>query len=68
MVYGQVPMPPDLSPEAAKKDDSIPLPTKDVLPDPPHRALVDGLDPSGVRLRASRWHPSQNVDGLVLHI
>jgi small-conductance mechanosensitive channel len=37
-----------------------------VLPDPPARSLVEGLEPDGVRLRAYFWAPTQGVDGLKL--
>jgi small-conductance mechanosensitive channel len=32
-------------------------------PEPPPRALVSALEPSGVRLRAFFWTPTQGVDG-----
>jgi small conductance mechanosensitive channel len=35
----------------------------DVLADPPARALVEALEPGGVRLRAYFWMPGQGVDG-----
>ncbi|HBH50824.1 MAG TPA: hypothetical protein DDY91_02920 [Planctomycetaceae bacterium] len=38
-----------------------------VLEDPPPRALVDGLESSGVRLRVSYWYPPRDVDGPRLH-
>ena len=37
-----------------------------ILNDPPARALVDGLEPSGVRLRAYFWMPSQRIDAFKL--
>ena len=36
--------------------------TQGVLADPPPRALVEALEPGGVRLRADFWSPTQNVD------
>jgi small-conductance mechanosensitive channel len=33
-----------------------------ILPDPPPRAVVDDLEPGGVRLRAYFWSPTQGVD------
>ncbi len=36
--------------------------TKGVLSDPPPRALVEALEPGGVRLRADFWAPTQNID------
>ncbi len=37
-----------------------------ILPDPSPRALVDGLDTNGVRLRAYFWMPTQGIDGFKL--
>jgi small conductance mechanosensitive channel len=37
-----------------------------ILPDPPARALVEALEPVGVRLRAYFWVPAQGVDGFKL--
>jgi small-conductance mechanosensitive channel len=34
-----------------------------VLEDPPPRALVEALEPGGVRLRVSYWYPPRDVDG-----
>jgi small conductance mechanosensitive channel len=36
--------------------------TQGVLTDPPPRALVEALEPGGVRLRADFWTPTQNID------
>ena len=36
--------------------------TKGILADPPPRALVEALEPNGVRLRADFWSPTQNID------
>jgi small conductance mechanosensitive channel len=36
--------------------------TKGILTDPPPRALVEALEPGGVRLRADFWAPTQNID------
>jgi hypothetical protein len=33
-----------------------------VLTDPPPRALVEALEPGGVRIRAYFWSPTQNID------
>ena len=35
---------------------------KGILADPPPRALVEALEPGGVRLRAYFWSPTQGVD------
>jgi len=37
-----------------------------VLENPPARALVEGLEPNGVKLQAYFWAPSQGIDGLKL--
>jgi small-conductance mechanosensitive channel len=37
-----------------------------ILPDPPPRALVEAIEPGGVRLRAYFWMPVQGVDGFKL--
>src|SRR5262249_11155294 len=37
--------------------------TRGILADPPPRALVEALEPGGVRIRAEFWSPSQGVDG-----
>lgn len=37
-----------------------------VLPDPPARALLEALEPSGVRLRAYFWTPSRGIDAFKL--
>ncbi|MFN7806633.1 MAG: mechanosensitive ion channel family protein [Planctomycetaceae bacterium] len=34
-----------------------------VLDDPPPRAMVEALEPGGVRLRVSYWYPPRDVDG-----
>jgi len=34
-----------------------------VLDDPPPRALVEALEPGGVRLRVAFWYPPRDVDG-----
>ncbi len=34
-----------------------------VLEDPPPRALVEALEPGGVRLRVAYWYPPRDVDG-----
>ena len=36
--------------------------TSGILVDPPPRALVEALEPDGVRLRADFWSPNQNID------
>ncbi len=36
--------------------------TSGILADPPPRALVEALEPGGVRLRADFWSPTQNID------
>ena len=36
--------------------------TKGILADPPPRALVEALEPGGVRFRADFWAPTQNID------
>src|SRR5262249_52145596 len=36
--------------------------TRGILADPPPRALVEALEPGGVRIRAEFWSPSQGVD------
>jgi small conductance mechanosensitive channel len=36
--------------------------TQGILADPPPRALVEALEPGGIRLRADFWAPTQNVD------
>jgi len=36
--------------------------TPGILSDPPPRALVEALEPGGVRLRADFWTPTHNVD------
>jgi small conductance mechanosensitive channel len=36
--------------------------TNGILADPPPRALVEALEPGGVRLRADFWSPTQNID------
>ena len=36
--------------------------TRGILADPPPRALVESLEPGGVRLRADFWTPTQNID------
>lgn len=38
-----------------------------VLPDPPARALVEALEPGGVRLRSYYWVPVQGVDWFKLN-
>ncbi len=38
----------------------------EVLKEPPARALVEALEPNGVRLRAYFWMPVQGVDGFKL--
>jgi small conductance mechanosensitive channel len=38
-----------------------------VLPDPPPRALIEALEPGGIRLRAYYWAQIQNVDWLKLN-
>jgi small-conductance mechanosensitive channel len=38
----------------------------EVLKDPPPRALVEAIEPGGVRLRAYFWAPSRGVDSLRL--
>jgi len=38
-----------------------------VLDEPPPRALVEALEPGGVRLRVSYWFPPREVDGPRLH-
>ncbi|HZW32417.1 MAG TPA: mechanosensitive ion channel domain-containing protein, partial [Isosphaeraceae bacterium] len=40
--------------------------TKGILPDPSPRALVEALEPGGVRIRAYFWSPSQGVDAFQL--
>jgi small conductance mechanosensitive channel len=37
-----------------------------ILHDPPPRALVEALEPDGVRIRAYLWAPSQNADWFAL--
>jgi small-conductance mechanosensitive channel len=37
-----------------------------ILADPPPRALVEALEPGGVRIRAYFWTPTQGVDGFQL--
>ncbi|MBX6316174.1 MAG: mechanosensitive ion channel, partial [Isosphaeraceae bacterium] len=37
-----------------------------LLPEPPARALVEALEPGGVRLRAYFWMPAQGIDGFKL--
>ncbi len=37
-----------------------------VLENPPARALVESLEPNGVKLQAYFWAPSQGIDGLKL--
>lgn len=37
-----------------------------ILDEPPPRALVEALEPSGVRLRTYYWTPSRGVDGFKL--
>jgi small conductance mechanosensitive channel len=39
---------------------------KGILSDPPPRALVEALEPGGVRIRAYFWSPTQNVDSFQL--
>ncbi len=39
---------------------------KGILDDPPPRALVEALEPDGVRIRAYLWAPSQNADWFAL--
>ena len=39
---------------------------KGILHDPPPRALVEALEPDGVRIRAYFWAPTQNVDWFLL--
>jgi small-conductance mechanosensitive channel len=39
---------------------------EEILPEPPARALVDGLEPAGVRLRTYFWMPVKGVDGFKL--
>ena len=39
---------------------------KGILADPPPRALVEALEPDGVRIRADFWAPTQNVDWFLL--
>jgi small conductance mechanosensitive channel len=39
---------------------------KGVLPDPPARALVEALEPGGVRLRVYLWSPTRGVDWIQL--
>ncbi len=36
--------------------------TPGILADPPPRALVESLEPGGVRLRADFWTPTHNID------
>jgi hypothetical protein len=36
--------------------------TPGILPDPPARALVEAMEPGGVRLRADFWTPTHNID------
>ena len=36
--------------------------TNGMLSDPPPRALVEALEPGGVRLRADFWTPTRNID------
>lgn len=36
--------------------------TPGILADPPARALVEALEPGGIRLRADFWAPTHNVD------
>jgi hypothetical protein len=36
--------------------------TPGILPDPPPRALVEALEPGGVRLKADFWTPTRNID------
>jgi small-conductance mechanosensitive channel len=36
--------------------------TPGILSDPPPRALVEALEPGGVRLRADFWTPTHNID------
>jgi small-conductance mechanosensitive channel len=36
--------------------------TPGILPDPPPRALVEGLETGGIRLRADFWTPTHNID------
>jgi small conductance mechanosensitive channel len=38
-----------------------------ILPDPPPRALVEALEPAGVRLRTYYWSSTQGVDGYKLN-
>ena len=40
--------------------------TKGILSDPSPRALVEALEPGGVRIRAYFWAPSQGLDGFQL--
>ena len=40
--------------------------TQGILHDPAPRALVEALEPGGVRIRAYFWSPSQGVDGFQL--
>lgn len=37
-----------------------------ILPEPPARALVEALEPGGVRLRAIFWYPARGIDNLKL--
>jgi hypothetical protein len=39
----------------------------DILRDPPPRALIEALEPGGVRLRAYYWAPVHEVDWFKLH-
>jgi small conductance mechanosensitive channel len=39
---------------------------KGVLADPPPRALIEALEPDGVRIRAYLWAPTRNVDWFLL--
>ena len=39
---------------------------KGILADPPPRALVEALEPDGVKIRAYLWAPSQNADWFAL--
>jgi hypothetical protein len=36
--------------------------TPGILSDPPPRALIEAIEPAGVRLRADFWTPTHNVD------
>jgi small conductance mechanosensitive channel len=38
-----------------------------LVPDPPPRALVEALEPGGVRLRVYFWMPAKGVDGFKLN-